>query len=135
MIERLFAAILGCSMLVACGGDGGAPVPIPPRTSTERPLPDGTNPVPPTDQRPNGNDQDPVSSPLPGSPPSQAPQGGRGNEGGSGNTDGGRGNAGGEGNPGPGGGECTIADECAGCTTACEICACAGLTADQCGCQ
>lgn len=63
---------------------------------------------------------------------------GAGGNGAGGNGAGGNG-AGGSGPPpgaggGPGG-TCTLqGDQCAGCTTACDICTCSGLTPAQCGC-
>ncbi len=128
MVQRLFVALFGCSLLVACGGDGGKPLPAPAPGGTERPLTDPQDPQSndqrplPDSQRPAGNDQDPVSTELPGSNPGA----GANTHGGAGNNE----------EPGPGGGKkCTRdGDQCAGCKGLCAACKCrAGAQAANCG--
>ena len=134
MVQRSLVAVLGWSLLVACGGDGGRTVPAPAPGGTERPATDPQDPRPddqePTrdSQDPARNDQDPISSELPGTlPGAQANgNGGSGNPGPGGGTGGG--NTAGGGNPGPGGGKkCTLeGDQCAGCDNLCDACECTG---------
>ena len=134
MVQRSLVAVLGWSLLVACGGEGGRTLPAPPPGGTERPATDPQDPLsddqePARDgQEPARNDQDPVSSELPGTSPGAAA-----NNGGAGNPGPGGGNGGGStaghGNPGPGGKTCSLdVDQCVGCDTLCDACACAQST-------